>query len=379
MTDTDYENFNELFEGEDRKLNRRERKLASSKDRSKYKKTDSDKLKKHAEEKYQSQDEQSPLKIGRVISIASEGIIVDYQGQFINCVLRGTLKKEKTQHKNLVIVGDFVRFEPMHENEGVISFIEPRKSILSRADNLSQRKQQLIAANIDQVLITTSVINPPIKPSLIDRYIIAADKGGMQSIIVVNKIDLLQASYTEEADQILVETEKEIYEEFILAYAQAGIQVIPVSSETGQGLQALEECMKGKASVFSGQSGVGKSSLINRITGLNLRVGEVVERTKKGSHTTSTANLIPLPFGGWCIDTPGIKSFGVWDLQKEELLSYFPEIMAQGKKCKFPNCTHVHEPDCAIEKAIDEGDVSLMRYQSYYSLLQELGEEHLRR
>lgn len=379
MSDTDYENLNELFDGEDRKLIRRERKMASSKDRSKYKKTDADKIKKHAEENYQPQNEQSPLKLGRVISIASEGIIVDYQGQFISCVLRGTLKKEKTQHKNLVIVGDFVRFEPMHENEGVISFVEPRRSILSRADNLSQRKQQLIAANIDQVLITTSVVNPPIKPSLIDRYIIAADKGGMQSIIVVNKIDLLQPSNPEEYDEVLIETEKEIYEEFIAAYSLTGIQVISVSSTTGQGMQELEECMKGKASVFSGQSGVGKSSLINRITGLNLRIGEVVERTKKGSHTTSTANLLPLPFSGWCIDTPGIKSFGVWDLQKEELLSYFPEIMAQGEKCKFPNCSHIHEPGCAIEIAIDAGEVSLMRYQSYYSLLHELGEEHLRR
>lgn len=378
MSDKDYENFNDLFEGEDKKLGRRERKLASAKDRSKFKKTDADKLKKHAEEKYQTQSEQSLLERGRVISIASEGIIVDHQGQLITCVLRGNLKKERTQHKNLVIVGDFVRFNKVHEDEGVIAFVETRHSVLSRADNLSQRKQQLIAANIDQVMITTSVVNPPIKPSLIDRYIIAADKGGMQPIIIVNKIDLLQTP-EDTFDPILVETEKELLEEFLKAYKQANIKVIAVSSATGEGMEELKEAMKDKASVFSGQSGVGKSSLINQMTGLDLRVGEIVEKTKKGSHTTSTANLLPLPFGGWCIDTPGIKSFGVWDLQKEELLSYFPELMELGKKCKFPNCSHIHEPDCAIETALEEGEISLMRYQSYYSLLHELDEEHLRR
>ncbi len=357
---------------EDRKAGRRDRKLASAKDRSKYKKTDSDKLK--AQQTIKSLE--SGLLRGRIISIASEGILVDSEAKQYYCVLRGTLKKEKTEHKNLVIVGDFVHFERINDKEGAITYVEPRHSILSRADNLSQRKKQLIAANIDSVLITTCVVNPPLKPSLLDRYIIAADKGGMEAIIVINKIDLLtNASFPEG----LRENEKEVLEELFKAYEQAGVPAIAVSSTTGEGMEQLAAAMKDKASVFSGQSGVGKSSLINALTGSQLKTGDIVQRTQKGSHTTSTANLIPLPFGGWCIDTPGIKSFGVWDLQKDELLSYFPEIMKLGQQCKFPNCTHIHEPGCCIPQAVEEGIISPFRYLSYCSLHDELREDHVRR
>jgi ribosome biogenesis GTPase len=247
---------------------------------------------------------------------------------------------------------------------------------LSRADNLSRRKEQVIAANIDQVLITVSVVDPPIKPPLVDRYIIAARKGGMEPVIVLNKIDLLKS---ETKDPILVAVENEIYEEFLVAYAQADIPIVSVSVETGEGLERLREVMKGKASVFSGQSGVGKSSLINAITGLDLRVGETVEKTKKGSHTTTTAQLVPLEFGGWCIDTPGIKSFGVWDLKKEEIEKYFSEIHAIGLKCKFLDCTHTHEAQCAVIEALEQEEIPPMRYESYQALIDSLSEKHVRR
>lgn len=355
---------------EDRKSAKTERKIATAKDRSKYKKTDRDKQ----QIKAPVQQKEAQFR-GRVLSINPQGILVQYDVGTAICTLRGLLKKDKTQFKNLVVVGDFVNFSKQASGEGLISSIEPRKTVLSRADNLSRRKEQLIAANIDQVIITVSVVTPVLKPFLVDRYIIATRKGGMQPIIVINKIDLLDDKTQDE--QLLLQ-EGELLEEFFNAYS-AEETVIPVSASTGQGIDKLRDAMRDKASVFSGQSGVGKSSLINTMTGLDLRVGQVVEKTQKGSHTTTTTNLLPLPFGGWCIDTPGIKSFGVWDLKKEDVLPYFAEIHAGGEYCKYPDCSHMNEPGCAVLKAVENGEISWLRYQSYAYLMDSVGKEHIRR
>jgi ribosome biogenesis GTPase len=366
----------EEYFGDDRKLGKSERKLASAKDRSKYKKTDLVKMQKKALEKASNKLPKENLSKGRVLSITPQGINVDHDGVITVCSLRGVLKKDKSQFKNLVTVGDIVLFEYGEDNEGLIVHVEPRKTTLSRADNLSRRKEQLIAANIDQVLITTSVVNPPIKPFLVDRYIIATRKGGMEPIIIVNKIDLLK---NEKYDPILREVEQEIFDEFLKAYEAAGVKVIAVSAETGEGMELLREAMKDKSSVFSGQSGVGKSSLINTIADQKLKVGLVVEKTKKGAQTTTTSFLLQLPFGGWCIDTPGIKSFGLWDLKKDEIEHYFSEIYAEGRKCKFPDCTHIHESTCAVKDAVEEGKISELRYQSYIFLIESMNLEHKRR
>lgn len=359
--------------GDERKVSKVERKKRQAQDRSKYKKTDQQKLAK--EEKLKITPEEGQLR-GRVLSIQSRGIIVECDSKQYLCTLRGVLKKEKSQFKNLITVGDFVHFELLADGEGVICSIEPRRSVLSRADNLSRRKQQLIAANIDQVLITVSVMTPLLKPSLVDRYIIAAIKGNMEPVVLVNKIDLLEENAT---DDPRFEEEKHLYQEFLEAYSRSSIPVIPISVETGEGLEQLRAVMKGKASVFSGQSGVGKSSLINKITHLSLPVGETVAQTRKGAHTTTTAQLIPLEFGGWCIDTPGIKSFGVWDLQADEIVGYYGEIHEKGLSCKFPNCTHTHESDCAVKAAVENGEIAHLRYYSYLSLLETAEEEHKRR
>lgn len=360
--------------GEERKIGKAERKMASAKDRSKYKKTD---LRKQANQPKEFKGDRESFERGRVLSIASQGIIVDVDGKTVNCTLRGLLKKEKTLSKNLVTVGDFVLFEQgSTPNEGWIVHVEPRKSLLSRAENLSRRKEQLIAANIDQVIITVAVISPPLKPSLIDRYIIAAQKGGMQPVIVVNKIDLLNA--TQEEQEIL-EHEKALYHELLEAYKLANIPVIPVSTVTGEGIEQLRQAMQDKASVFSGQSGVGKSSLINLVTGQSLRIGGMVGKTNKGTHTTTMAQLLRLDFGGWCIDTPGIKSFGVWDLDKEEIEQYFPEIFLIGRQCRFPDCSHFQEEGCAVKEAVENGEISSMRYESYLTLMQSVSEDHFRR
>lgn len=371
-TDDSNYNLNDWEEHfrDDRKLSRQDRKRKSAKDRSKFKKTDQKQLQKQPEEI------PTDLPRGRVLSIISEEIKVATDHGTLTCTLRGTLKKEKQRLKNLVTVGDFVRYEPLPDQEGVIHFIEPRQSILSRADTLDHRREQLIAANIDQVLITTSVVFPPLKPALIDRYIIATQKGNMTPIILVNKIDLLE---DEEHDLEIREQEKLLYYEMLNAYKIAEIQIIPISITTGEGLSALKELMKDKASVFSGQSGVGKSSLINATTGLDLQVGDPVKRTKKGSHTTTRAQLIPLSFGGWCIDTPGIKSFGVWDIEKSELEHYFHEIQEIGNQCKFPDCSHTHETQCAVIQAVEDEKLSSMRYESYCYLLETIEEKHRRR
>lgn len=365
------------FFGDDRKSGKTRRKLAADKDRSKYKKTDHAKWQKKRQESGSSSrfDKEQFLR-GRVLSITPQGIVVDKDGEITRCSIRGFLKKDKSQSKNLVTVGDFVLYEKGEGGEGLIVHVEARQTVLSRADNLSRRKEQLIAANIDQVLITTSVVNPPLKPFLVDRYIIAARKGGMEPIIVVNKIDLLE---DDKADPVLLEQEKELYNNFLEAYRIAEIPVIAVSTKTGEGMEALRAVMKDKASVFSGQSGVGKSSLINAVAGLNLRIGQVVERTKKGAHTTSTTNLLQMPFGGWCIDTPGIKSFGLWDLKKEEIEPYFNEIDRYGKTCKYPNCTHTHEVGCKVMEAVEAGNISPLRYQSYQYLVFSVSSEHQRR
>lgn len=370
--------LHEHYFGQERKVGKQQRKLASAKDRSKYKKTDRDKLLKHEaisqEQKLIAAKES--LNRGRVLSIVPEGILVECDNQFYSCMLRGVLKKDKGLDKNLVTVGDFVHFEVNTPGEGLISFVEPRKTVLSRADNLSRRKNQLIAANIDQVIITSSVVQPTLKPALLDRYIIAASKGGLEPLIVINKIDLLQDPSVEEEVRM---DETDLYAHLIEVYQQNNIRAIAVSVTTGEGLDALKEAMKDKASVFSGQSGVGKSSLINAVTGLTLRIGDVVERTRKGSHTTTTAQLLPLEFGGWCIDTPGIKSFGVWDLKQEEIENYFVEIHAVGRQCHFPNCTHSHEADCAVIQAVENEEISIIRYQSYLSLIESTSRGHLRR
>lgn len=347
--------WEEETHAKDSKQFRKERKRLSQKDRSKYKKTDLDKRKNKpiAEPK-------SGLLRGQVLGISPEGILVDSEGKLYTCSLKGSLKKEQMRIKNLLAVGDFVQFEPSPSNEGSIALVEERRSILSRAEHLKRRKEQLIAVNIDQVLITVSVTLPSLKPALIDRYIIAARCGNMEPILVINKIDLL--------DQCSP-SEKELYQKILLLYPSLGIACFPVSVKTGEGLEELKKAMNGKSSVFSGQSGSGKSSLINALLGSNLRVGEVIDRTRKGSHTTTSTLLLPLEEGGFCIDTPGIRSFGLWDLTPAEIQKYFSEIVDFAAECRFNTCTHQSEPDCAVKKAVQEGKISPLRFESYLTLI----------
>lgn len=375
MSKDNYFDFEEEFHGNDRKVSRKERKIAVEKDRSKYKKSDVDQRKKIEASKT---EDFSHLSRGRILAINPEGMSVNSEGVMWLCQLKGSLKQEKNKLKNLVAVGDFVLFEKKDNNTGSVCHVEERHSILSRADNLLRRKEQLIAVNIDQVIITCSVVFPAIKPPLVDRYIIAAQKGNMTPIIVINKIDLLRED-SPNVDPITRDVETEIYTLFVKDYSALGIPVVSVSTHTGEGIDQLKQLMHGKTSVFSGQSGVGKSSLINAVTGSDLKTGLVIGKTNKGSHTTSSTHLVPIEGDGFCIDTPGIKSFGVWDLDEKELQNYYPDFFPYAERCKFPNCNHKNEPDCAVMAAVEAGEISELRFASYCALMASLAEEHRHR
>lgn len=349
----DHYDEEEEFHAKDRKHWRKERKHAQQTDRSKFKKTD--------QEKKEPETIDPNLKRGRVVAISGEGSWVDCDKVRFLCSLKGLFKKEKMQAKNLIAVGDLVRFEPTAETEGNILHIEERYSFLGRVD-ISGKKEQLIAVNVDQVIIAVSVVNPALKPALADRYMIAAAKGNIHPIIVVNKVDLLESASEEERIR---------YREFLSAYEPLGFPILSLSTATGVGIESLRSLLKNKTSVFSGQSGVGKSSLLNACFGLNLKTGGLAQKTFKGTHTTSTAELISLPEGGYCVDTPGIRSFGIWDLRKEDVIAHFHDLGQIAAGCKYPDCAHLSEPGCAVLQALEEGQLPRIRYESYCSLLDE--------
>ena len=359
-----YLDFEESFFGKkEKKENRKKRHLFRSKDRSKFKKSNQDQVNKQL---HNTSFYKENLKRGRVLQITKTGILVSIENQLYSCSLKGNLKKEKTTQKNLITVGDFVFFEEKQPHS--ILHIEKRRSFLSRADHFSRRKEQLLAANIDQVIIVASVCSPPFKPFLIDRYIIAVKKGNMKPIIVINKIDLLEAPSPGGQKKELKE-QQNLLNDFLEAYHFLGIPLLLVSNTTGKNMDKLQAIMQKKSSVFSGQSGVGKSSLINTILKTKLPTNKIKQKTNKGSHTTVMAKLIPIDGKGFCIDTPGIKSFEIWDISNQEILSHFSDFFPFASFCKFPNCTHLHEPDCQVKQAVQEKKLHPLRYHAYLALL----------
>jgi len=337
------------------------RKTLQKKDRSKYKKSDQDKV------KAQEVPNDPNLKRGRVLSLEGDRVDILCQGARYEGALTGSLKKERTSARNLIIVGDFVRFYPKEGELCRIVHIDERHSALSRRAHFKGSKEQFIAANIDQVFIVVSLFAPKLKPSLIDRYIIAARQGNMAPIIVINKTDLVQ--FPPNLSEKIICEEIALFDALKSIYRDLNIPIIPTSTIDSEGLETIKELMSEKVSVFSGQSGAGKTSIINAITGLTLTTGAVVEKTRKGAHTTTASRMIPLEEGAFLIDTPGIKSFGMWDLTEQDLQTYFTEIHEASFACKYPNCRHLHEPGCAVKEKVDKGEISPLRYHSYLSLL----------
>lgn len=354
----------ELY-GETQKAFRKERKLASKADRSKHKFTD-----KKQRSKEEAEVQPDGLELGKVLLIRSSDVHVLINNEERICTLRGFLKKEKEHKKNLLVVGDNVLVQLGAQDQGMIWSVLPRRSVLSRQDNLDRIREQLIAANVDKLFITSSVISPVLRVTVIDRYLIAAERGNITPILILNKVDLLPTA---------TEEDKEHFDFVKNLYESLGIKTISASILTGEGLEAIKNEMMDSVSVFAGQSGTGKSSIINAIAHLDLKTAPNVLKTKKGAHTTTFAQLIELPFGGFCVDTPGIKSFGLWELQANEVASYFPEIAEAAASCAYRDCTHRGEEGCALPDALDNGHVSEERFKSYCFLRQSLEDEHLRR
>ncbi len=244
--------------------------------------------------------------------------------------------------------GDQVWFLPVSQNEGIIERVEPRRGVLSRS---SRGRQHVIVTNVDQLLIIASAAEPSLKPNLIDRFLVTAEKAGIAPVICINKIDLV-----EPAD----------LQPLIGVYGQMGYQVLVVSAETGFGMDRFQQVLKDKESVVAGQSGVGKSSLLNAVdANLELRVRAVSEENQKGRHTTTAAHLLPLTFGGYVVDTPGIRQFQLWDVIPEEVSGFFRDLRPYASLCRFPNCTHTHEDGCAVKDAVADGKLDARRYESF--------------
>jgi ribosome biogenesis GTPase len=296
---------------------------------------------------------------GRVLRVHGLACVVEAEnGAQFRCAVRRLLRTLATDERSIVTTGDHVWFRPSLGDEGVIERIEPRRGLLTRA---SRGREHVLVANVDQVVIVMSLVEPDLKPHLIDRYLASAEQGRIAPIVCLNKADLVDAAP---------------FQSLIGLYSQLGIITLFTSAETGQGINFLRAHLRGRQTVFAGQSGVGKSSLLNVIQpGLELHVREVSDANQKGRHTTTAAQLLRLEIGGWVVDTPGIRQFRLWDVIPGEAEGFFPEMRPFVPLCAFPDCTHTHEDRCAVKRAVRLGWITDQRYTSYLGLFHGSAEE----
>jgi ribosome biogenesis GTPase len=292
---------------------------------------------------------------GRVLSVYGLASIVQASdGTLYRCVTRRLLKTLAIDQRHSLTAGDEVLFRPIpnsDQREGVVERIEPRHGVISRA---TKGKQHVMVANVDQALLVSSAAEPTLKPNLIDRLLVTAEKTRIRPIVCINKVDLVDPASLEP---------------LVGVYSQMGYQVLLLSVRAGVGIERLRRVLSGRASVVVGQSGVGKSSLLNSVEpALSLPVASVSVESLKGRHTTTAARLLPLSFGGYVVDTPGVRQFQLWDVIREEVGGYFRDFRPYVNHCRFPNCTHTHEADCAIKDAVADGHLDDRRYDSYCRL-----------
>lgn len=287
-------------------------------------------------------------------------------GEVLDCRIKGKFRMKGIKTTNPVAVGDVVEVE-VNPDGAVINRIEDRKNYIIRKSTNLSKEAHIIAANVDQAVLVVTVNHPVTSTVFIDRFLASVEAYRIPAILVFNKIDL----YDEE-DLLLLGALTQIY-------MQAGYECLHVSSLTEEGMEDVVTALKDKVTVFSGLSGVGKSSLINRVEpGLKLKVAEISDSHDTGKHTTTFAEMFPLSFGGYIVDTPGIRAFGLIHMEKTEISHYFPEIFKRASECRFYNCTHIHEPGCAVLEAVEKGEISESRYFSYVSMFEE-GDEKYRK
>ena len=304
---------------------------------------------------------------GRVLRIDAKQCLVEIEGETLAVPLAGKLFKKKNRSKRPVAVGDLVRISFDANSEARIEEVLPRKNRLARATAGEGKREQVLVANIDQCLLVSSLRHPPFRPRLVDRILTGCEREGIPALLILNKLDLEQRDQGSPAaapfeNAACIQT----------FYEALGYPCLPVSAETGEGMEAFRELLRNKVSVVTGLSGVGKSSLLNAVEpGLALHTSEISDKHREGRHTTTSSSLIPLSFGGHVVDTPGIRNFAHFQLDPRELAHYFPEFHEAGLACAFDNCSHTHEPKCGIKDALAEGLIAPSRYASFLELLGE--------
>jgi ribosome biogenesis GTPase len=293
--------------------------------------------------------------------------VKDAAGKFWNARMKGIFKLEGITSTNPIAVGDVVDFETENEGESsvMITKIHDRKNYINRLSPRMKHQRHIVASNIDQSLLIATIKDPRTSQGFIDRFLVACEMYHVPAIVIFNKFDVYK-----EKDIAQFETLKEMYETI-------GYKVIPLSVKNKTGMEEIQALLQGKTSLISGHSGVGKSSFINAvIPDSKIRTKDVSNWSGKGMHTTTFAEMYDLPFGGAIIDTPGMREFGLVDIEKPELSGYFPEMRERLNDCQFNNCLHINEPDCAIKQGVIDGVITEDRYVSYYNILESIQEQN---
>lgn len=288
-------------------------------------------------------------------------------GKVVECKIKGNFRLKGIRSTNPVAVGDHVEIALNQEGTAFITHIDERRNyIIRKSQNLS-KQSHIIAANVDQAFLIVTVNYPQTSTTFIDRFLASAEAYSVPVVLVFNKRDILS------------DDERHYQQSMVHLYKTIGYECREISAATGEGVEGLHKLLKGKITLLSGNSGVGKSTLINQILPeANLRTAEISDAHNTGMHTTTFSEMLELPEGGYIIDTPGIKGFGTFDMEPEELTSYFREIFHFSKDCKFSNCTHTHEPGCAVLKALEDHYIAQSRYQSYLGMLEDKDENKYR-